>query len=147
MIDPVPTPMENDTNWIVYASLMGISGLSISSTAFSMVGLVIMAKFVILLAIGVCSLLLLPVTFLSWLISMLLNLIFNVVERILDFFVNIGGSILRRFGWQPNDSSNAQASPTGTNSDDRPDAVDDNKSQPETDSNTVDPGFNPFSMR
>jgi len=147
MTDADLQPIETKTNWIVYASLMGISGLSISSTAFSMVGLVTMAKFVILLAIGVCSLPLLPVTFLSWLIYMLLNLIFNVVERILDFFVNIGISILRRFGWQPNESSNTEASPTGTNSDDRPDTSDDNNSQPETDSNTVDPGFNPFSMR
>lgn len=147
MTDADLQPIETNTNWIVYASLMGISGLSIASTAFSMVGLVIMAKFVILLAIGICALPLLSVTFFAWLISTLLNLIFNAVERVLDFFVNIGSSILRRFGRQPNDSSNVQSFPTETNNTGRPDDADNKTTQPETGLNTVDPGFNPFSRR
>lgn len=138
-------PLDDSANWIINASLMGISGLSISATAFSVVGMIILVKFVILLVIGICMLPLLPVTFFAWLISLFFDLIFNVVQRIVDFIVNIGSTILRRFGWQPTNSEN-QSYVNETDSRDRPDGIN-SRTQPKANTASADLGFNPFQRK
>jgi len=139
-------PMDTSKNWIVYACLMGISGLSISATAFSVVGLVILFKFLILMFVAICALPLLPVTFVTWFISLILNLVFNAIERVIDFFVQVGNAILRFFRWHPADSVN-QAVSEGTGTEDSAEEDSIKAEHDPSESAQPDPGFNPFPGR
>jgi len=138
--------MDTSKNWIVYACLMGISGLSISATAFSVVGLVILFKFLILMFVAICALPLLPVTFVTWFISLILNLVFNAIERVIDFFVQVGNAILRFFRWHPADSVN-QAVSEGTGTEDSAEEDSIKAEHDPSESAQPDPGFNPFPGR
>ncbi len=141
-----PSTGERSTNWVIYACLIGISGLSISATAFSVVGLIILLKFIILILIFLGILPLLPVAFAAWLLSTILNLAFNAIERTVDFFIQVGSSILRRFGWQPSPSEHHSDGESSTNDDN----IENNNSKIEHDHpgpSQPDPGFNPFPAR
>ena len=136
--------MDTSTNWVVYASLMGISGLSLSATAFSVVGLVMLFKFIIVLMIGLCTLPLLPVTFVTWFASVVLDGIFNVVQRLIDFLVNVGSTILSYFGLRPEAERQAE---TMVPEDDGDTPGGENLNGSEEFATEPDPGFNPFSTR
>lgn len=146
LIDDELPLLDTSSDWIILASLMGISGLSLASTAFSMVGLGIMAKFTILLVICLGTLLLLPICFTSWLFSTLLDLIFNFIQRILDVFVQVGSALLGLFGWRQDgseisDEYSGPEEPTGPKQGEEP------KSEPRVEPPSADPGFNPFPGR
>ena len=136
--------VDSSSDWIVLATLMGISGISLASTAFSMVGLAILAKFVILLVISLGALLLLPVVFAAWLVSLLLNLLFSAVQSILDFFIEIGNRFLRLFGRRlPNPASGPSGAQTVPPAE--PDTAQNRGAGPAVEAPSADPGFNPFS--
>jgi len=136
-------PVDSSSNWIVPATLMGISGISLASTAFSMVGLAILAKFVILLVISLGALLLLPAVFAAWLVSLLLNLLFSAVQSILDLFIEMGNGFLRLFGRSPaNPSTGPSGAQTGPPAE--PDRAQSRDTGPAVEAPSADPGFNPF---
>ncbi len=147
--DPLPS-LAATVNWVILASLMGISGLSLASTALSMIGVVILAKFMLLSAVCFCALGLLPVVFVSWLLSTMINSILNWVVNILDFFINIGSSFMQLFGWNPdralvrNGKPQEQPGP-------QPEAPDEETEQAQQDATVDDQsgdfGFNPFERR
>jgi hypothetical protein len=139
-------PLDTSSNWIVLSTLMGISGLSLASTAFSMIGLGIMAKFLILLLICLAVLPLFPITFIFWLASSILNWVFNLVQSILDLMIQMGTNFLQLFGLNQNDANDNVG--TG-DSDDAPGEEPETYYQSEnsTDHLSQDSGFNPFARR
>jgi len=137
---PVP---DTSYDWIILSTLVGISGLSLASTGFSCVGMVILIKFLLLLFIGLATTLLLPVTFVTWLISFVLNLIAGFVTLVLDFFIAIGNRFMGLFGRQQPAVATAGASPVvETVPQESPSPGDAGHDVPDD-----DPGFNPFSRR
>jgi hypothetical protein len=85
------------------------------------------------------------VLILAWLISLSFDLIFNLAQRIVDFIVNVGTTILRRFGWQPTNSEN-QSSANVTDSENRPDGIN-SRTQPKANTASAELGFNPFQRK
>jgi hypothetical protein len=140
-------PEDSLSGWVVLVAMTGISVLSMSSSALSIVGLGIMAKFVILLVISFVSfVLLLPVSFTTWLISAILNWIFNFVQAVIDFLIHIGGMILAPFGWtehHPADTLETTASTDAPASE----MVQEGGSKDTLDVAPLDTGFNPFPRR
>lgn len=87
--------------WLIPGCLVGLTVLSFTSTAFSMVGLSLMIKFFVLLVILAGSLPLLGVSGLSALLVMVVDAVFNLVRRAVDFIAELGALIMRPFGWRP----------------------------------------------
>lgn len=139
----VPAP-DTSYDWIILSTMMGIAGLSLASTGFSCVGMVVLIKFLLLLIIGLASTFLLPVSFVTWLISFILNLIVSFVMLVLDFFIAIGTRFMGLFGWQQPAAETAG----GVSPEDVP--VPHESPSPAyvgNDAPDDDPGFNPFSRR
>lgn len=138
-------PSDDASNWIVLATLTGISGLSLASTAFSMVGLGIMIKFAILLLITLGTICLLPVSFCSWAVAGLLNGINFAIESILDVFVAAGNHVLGLFRRRPAGGNAPPASvrPTPNQAEEIPPPA----PGAQTHSTASDPGFDPFAER
>lgn len=138
-IFPPETP-----RWAVLTTLTGIAGVSLASTAFSMVGLGIMVKFAVLLVITLGATAILPISFSSWLAATLLNALNFAVEAVLDFFIALGNRILGLFRTGPgaNPDPAPQAPPVASQVEDPPAAFSAQRQGP-----SVDPGFNPFDER
>ena len=144
-IAPVADELVADTSydWIILSTMVGIAGLSLASTGFSCVGMVILIKFLLLLFVSLASALLLPVTFVSWLTSAIINLLATCVTVILDFFIAIGNRFLGLFRRQQPVAVSAGAASLA-------DSVSPDSSDSAAAVNDVaddDPGFNPFSRR
>lgn len=137
-------PPDDSHRWVVLATLTGISGVSLASTAFSMVGLGIMVKFAILLVITLGTTCLLPVSFCSWLATALLNGINFAIESVLDFFVAVGNGVLGLFRGRSRSNPEPVPSPppASPQAEEVPAAF-----RSEAQSVSTDPGFNPFDER
>ena len=129
---------------MVKFSLVGLAVLSGGSTAFSMVGVMKLAKFVILAAIGITSLPLLFVQGLTWLLVTVLNFFLNAIYFVIEVPMNIGTAILRAFGVKPVDPG-----ATAPISGDPAGAVGNAAAPPmdEAPAGAEEAGFNPFARR
>jgi hypothetical protein len=84
----------------------GIAFLCIVSSFFSGVGLAKLLKFLVLFATSCIGYaVLLPGYGISWLFTQVFNLLNNLIRTISDLFIRIGESILRLFGWRPNNGN------------------------------------------
>lgn len=89
--------IDPSNSWIIKTNFMGIAFLSICTTAVSMVGLAIAAKFLLLAVIVLMSVPVMVVTFACWLLSRTVDLTQNLSESILNIFIGIGNLILDLF--------------------------------------------------
>jgi hypothetical protein len=130
---------------MVKFSLVGLAVLSAGSTAFSMVGVMKLAKFVILATIGLASLPLLVFQGLTWLLTRAFNYIFNFIHWLIDVPITIGSRILGAFGVQTGD---AAAHDAGVfNQAPAPGADNGTPPASEPSADAQETGFNPFSRR
>lgn len=123
--------------WPIHAALLGIALDSCIATAFSAVGLVMLLKFVIIACIGIVALPLLPVIWVAGLITMLLDGLFNVIERVADLLAGIGDAIMQPFGRRAGQEQGRAAQPE----------VSRNETDRSASGETVHSGFNPFGRK
>lgn len=125
--------------WLIPASLVGLAVLSFTSTAFSMVSLSLMLKFVFLLAILLAGVVPLAVcSGILTLLTLVVDAVFNLVRRAVDFIVEIGDLIMRPFGRHP---STADARPGAASATPQPESASSPGPEPS------EAGFNPFGPR
>jgi hypothetical protein len=132
-----------DLKWLGLFAFCGLAVLSISSSAFSMVGVVIFAKFLVLFLIVVAVAGILPVTFCAWLICTVLDAVLNAVRLIFALPISIGNRVLGLFGWKPEVAADAARSPAQSTNQPSPATT----RPPAEPSQPADPGFNPFRRR
>lgn len=125
---------------VAIACQMGIAALSISASAFSAVGVVILAKFLALLCLSVASLMILPAAFLSWLCAVVVHLARVLVETLVDLLLAPGQRLLDFFQRRPaRQNTTAERETRSTSEPQQEDRTD--ADEPDL---TPDPGFNPF---
>jgi hypothetical protein len=129
---------------MVKFSLVGLAVLSGGSTAFSMVGVMKLAKFIILAAIGIASLPLLLFQGVTWLLVTVFNLILNFVHWGIDLLIAMGTRVLGVFGVQ---AGEAQPDARISGQETAPDVSADTPSANDPSAGSEEAGFNPFARR
>jgi hypothetical protein len=137
--------VDRDKKWIIYFCLVGIAIICAAASVFSFAGFAIACKFLIISAISILAAVsLLPVVFLSWAASTLIDSIFNLASRLLEIPINIGNIIMRwfRFGRPTAVSAGPAVAPAGS-------PVNEPSSAPSAgrSAESSEPGFNPFQRR